>query len=135
MKRGRKRKPEELRQRQKLTIWLTDIEKERLVARAGTLPISEYFRTLLLSGRAPKQPPIIPEVNLQVYKELSEHLTTLKRLSEQFAAHTYSEQAQAIANHADRIKVMLERYRVSLITLLTQENKHNDKQDNEGKRV
>lgn len=134
MERGRKRKPEELKQRQKLTIWLTDLEKEKLVTRAGTLPISEYFRTLLLSGRAPKQPPTIPEVNLHVYKELSEHLTTLKRLSEQFATHTHSEQAQAIANHADRIKAMLERYRVSLITLL-QENKHNDKQGNEGKRI
>lgn len=127
-KRGRKKKPEAQKQRQKLTVWLSDAEKEKLVARAGTLPVSTYFRETLLRGRPPKQPPIVPAVNWQAYTELSEHLQVLRQLSSQFEAHTMNEQAQAIARHSQRIAEMLEGYRVSLISLQAR-GKDDDKQD------
>lgn len=127
-KRGRKKKPEAQKQRQKLTVWLSDAEKEKLVARAGTLPVSTYFRETLLRGRSPKQPPTIPEINLQAYRELSEYLKMLKQLSEQFGAHTQNEQAQALARGAAQIKEILERSRIALISLQNGTKGH-DKQD------
>ena len=119
-KRGRKKKPEAQKQRQKLTVWLSDAEKEKLVARAGTLPVSTYFRETLLRGRSPKQPPTI--------RELSEYLKMLKQLSEQFGAHTQNEQAQALARGAAQIKEILERSRIALISLQNGTKGH-DKQD------
>lgn len=124
MARGRKKKPEEQRQNEKITVWLTEAEKHKLTERTGNMAVSQYFRELLLRGRAPKLPPIIPEVNLQVYKNLSEHHTTLKQLSEQFAAHSHNEQALALANHAEKIRTILENYRISLISLSPRKKGH-----------
>lgn len=128
MGKGRKKKPEELQQKCKLTIWLTTEEKERLKQRAGQLPVSQYFRETLLNGRPPKQPPSVPAINWQVYTELSEHLQALRQLSSQFAAHSINEQAQAIARHSHRIREMLENYRITLISLQSG-GKDDDKQN------
>lgn len=124
MGKGRRKKPEELQQKSKITVWLTKGEKDRLTERAGQLPVSQYFRETLLRGRPPKQPPIVPAVNWQAYTELSEHLQVLRQLSSQFEAHTMNEQAQAIARYSQRIAEMLEAYRMSLIGL-----KHGGKED------
>ena len=120
-KRGRKKKPEAQKQRQKLTVWLSDAEKEKLVARAGTLPVSTYFRETLLRGRSPKQPPQIPAINLEAYKSLSEHIAILRQLTQQFAEHTQDEQARALRRGTEAIKKMLEDYRISLISLQNKE--------------
>lgn len=117
MGKGRKKKAEELKQKYKITIWLTLEEKEKLTSRAGQLPISSYFRETLLKGRSPKQPPQIPAINLEAYKELSKHIKILRQLSEQFSSHTTLEQAQALAAHSQRIRDMLDKYRLSLIEL------------------
>ena len=124
MGQGRKRKPQEQKQKAKITVWLTEAEKQRLAERAGQLPISSYFRELLLKGRAPKQPPNIPTINWEAYQKLTGHLNILRQLSGQFEAHTMNEQAQAIAQHSQRIAEMLEAYRMSLIGL-----KHGGKED------
>lgn len=126
MDKGRKKKPQELQQRHKITIWLTAAEKQRLTERAGEMPISGYFRELLLKGRAPKQPPKVPAINWEAYQKLTEHLNVLRNLSEQFASHTHDEQAQALARGAQRIKEILENYRISLIEL-----KHGGKDDSQ----
>ena len=117
MGKGRKKKPEELQQKSKITVWLTKGEKDRLTERAGEMPISAFFRALLLKGRAPKQPPKVPAINWEAYQTLTEHLNVLRSLSEQFARHTHDEQAQALARGAQRIREMLEQYRISLIDL------------------
>ena len=124
MARGRKRKLESQQQKHKITIWLTMEEKERLTARAGQIPISRFFRETLMRGRSPKQPPTIPEINLQAYRELSEYLKILKRLSEQFSAHTQSEQAQALAKGTGQIKEILERSRIALLALQNSTERH-----------
>lgn len=129
MGKGRRKKPQELQQRHKITVWLTEAEKQKLTERAGQLPISAYFRELLLKGRPPKQPPIIPAVNWQAYTELSAHLQVLRQLSEQFALHTQDEQAQALARGAQRIREALEAYRMSLIDL-QRGGKDDDSEDN-----
>ena len=129
MGKGRRKKPEKLQQKSKITVWLTKGEKDRLTERAGQLPVSQYFRETLLRGRPPKQPPIVPAVNWQAYTELSEHLQVLRQLSSQFEAHTMNEQAQAIALHSQRIAEMLEGYRVSLISLQAR-GKDDDSEDN-----
>ena len=129
MARGRKRKEQGLQQKQKITIWLTELEKQKLIARAGTMPISRYFRETLLRGRAPKLPPNVPELNWRVYKELSEHIQTLRQFIAAFQSHRQEEQAHAIAQHSARIKDMLEQYRLSLISLSQSKEKENDKQN------
>lgn len=117
MCKGRKKKPLGLQQRHKITIWLTATEKQRLTERAGEMPTSAYFRELLLTKRAPKQPPKVPAINWEAYQTLAEHLNVLRQLSEQFARHTHYEQAQALARGAQRIRGALEEYRMSLIAL------------------
>lgn len=117
MGKGRKRKAEELKQKYKITIWLTLEEKEKLTSRAGQLPISSYFRETLLKGRSPKQPPIIPSINFKAYRELATHVKTLKKLADIFGSHTQNEQALALAKGSRQIKEALEQYRVTLISL------------------
>ena len=80
-----------------------------------------------MKGRSPKQPPVIPTINIETYKELSEHLKVLQQFINAFNNHSSEEQARAIAQHSERIKDMLEAYRSSLITL-SQEHRRNDKQ-------
>lgn len=128
MGQGRKRKPQEQKQKAKITVWLTECEKQRLMERAGEMPISAFFRELLLKGRAPKRPPKVPSINWEAYQKLAEHLNVLRKLSEQFALHTQDEQAQAIARHSQRIREMLENYRIALISLQSG-GKDDDKQD------
>lgn len=127
MARGRKRKPESQQQNQKITVWLTVEEKEKLIQRAGLLPVSRYFRETLLRGRAPKQPPVVPSPNWKAYRELAGHMTVLRELSNQFKIHTEIEQAQALRNYSEQIREMLEKYRISLITLSTAEKGHDFK--------
>lgn len=134
MTRGRKRKSEEQQQKCKITIWLTAEEKEKLLKRTGSLAVSKYFRETLLRGRAPKQPTSVPPLNWEAYKELGEHLKVLRQLENQFRSHTEVEQAQALANHTERIRGLLEQYKVSLISLSTQEKGH-DSQNLKGKRL
>lgn len=129
MSKGRKKKPQEQKQKAKITVWLTETEKQKLTERAGEMPISAFFRALLLKGRAPKQPHKVPAVNWEAYQKLMEHLNVLRNLSEQFALHTHDEQAQALARGAQRIREMLETYRVSLIDL-QRGGKEDDSKDN-----
>ena len=135
MARGRKKKNETEQQKHKITIWLTMEEKERLTARAGQIPISRFFRETLMRGRSPKQPPVIPTINIETYKELSEHLKVLQQFINAFNNHSSEEQARAIAQHSERIREMLEAYRISLITLSQERRSNNDKQSDEGKRL
>ena len=127
MTRGRKRKSEEQQQKCKITIWLTAEEKEKLLKRTGSLAVSKYFRETLLRGRAPKQPPVVPSPNWKAYRELAGHMTVLRELSNQFKIHTEIEQAQALRNYSEQIREMLEKYRISLITLSTAEKGHDFK--------
>lgn len=124
MAKGRKKKPEEQKQSEKITIWITPSEKAKLIERAGNISVSQYFRETLLRGRSPKRPPQIPAINLQAYRELSEYLKILKRLSEQFSAHTQSEQAQALAKGTGQIKEILERSRIALLALQNSTERH-----------
>ena len=135
MTRGRKRKSEEQQQKCKITIWLTAEEKEKLLKRTGSIAVSKYFRETLLRGRAPKLPPSVPEINWRAYRELSEHIQTLRQFIAAFQSHRHEEQARAIAQHSERIREMLEAYRISLITLSQERRSNNDKQSDEGKRL
>ena len=44
MAKGRKKKPEEQKQSEKITIWITPSEKAKLIERAGNISVSQYFR-------------------------------------------------------------------------------------------
>ena len=64
-------------------VYLTRDEKQKAIACAGKLPLSEYFRRAGLSVRLPKSPP--PEINRQTYLELAEVNESLQQIAEAIA--------------------------------------------------
>ncbi len=124
---GRNKKTDADKQKCKMTIWLTENDKRKLTERAGSMPVSQYFRHTLLKGRVPKLPPIVPPVNMTAYLELCGHIKILKRLSDLYLRLEPDGRAEILRKHAEQILETLERYRGRLLSL--EKAERNDKQD------
>lgn len=127
MSRGRPQKALAEKKDRKITVWMSQKEKDKLLQEIGVTTASEYFRKFLLTHKPPKLPPNVPAINWEKYQELDAHIKTLRNLSLQFQAHTRDEQAQAIALNAWKIMRMVQDYRTTLIALQDARNDSENK--------
>ena len=122
-KRGRKKIENPVDKRtSKILVSLTEAEKDEITKRAGQIPIARYCREYLLTCKAMKVPPVIPEANLRIYSESASQVDMLSTLSEELKEYERCAKEgqmaiEAIRDNIEKLRIIMDDYRLSLLKL------------------